>query len=1077
MRKTYRSIKGRITFWFLIVALIPLLVVMLTIYYQRVSFIKHEATSKLTAIMDLKVEELQHWIKERIGDVTTISQDLEIKAFETIILAEKGSMKNEDARSILRDLLSRYPKNYIDYQDLFILNKDTGIIEISTDRSLEGKDKSTNLYFTEPQLNNKIYIKPIYFSEILQRPTMAIAIPIYSPNHEKENISGVLVARINLDHSLYKILLNRIGMGESGETLIVNNNAIALNELRWEKSAPLNLKINSKPALLASMGETGVLETDDYRGNHVLAAYQYIPLMRWGFIAKQDTAEIYKPIRSLYINIIVIFIVSSIFVFILANFISKKLSDPILKLIQISNQIENGDFSKRINIDNDDEFGYLAKSINNMAGAIEKRSIELKDSNLNLTNEREKTTAIKEDLKHNKKELQQLFDNMFNAFAYHKIVVDDSGQPIDYIFLDVNKVFENFTGLKREDIIGRKVTEVLPGIENDAFDWIGQYGKVALTGTPIKFETYAAPQDEWFNISAYCPAKDFFAVTFENISKQKQASKDIQALVESMVGTIGQDFFTNTVKKMCQWLGCEIAIIGEIKEDNSVKILAMIHNNEFIETYSYILEGTPCENVTENGFSVYPDDVDLLFPDDKNLKKLGAKGYVGTPLNDSNGNTIGVLCALFQKKLSLSDSTKDVMNIIAARTVGEIEHKKMAQEQTLLEERLKHSKKMESIGTLAGGIAHDFNNILFPISGYVEMLMEDLGENSDSQEFLKRIQIGVTRSRDLVKQILMVSRQAKGEKSIIRIQTILKEVIKLSRASIPTTIDIMPSIDNNCSPVFADPTQIHQIAMNLITNAYHAIDPDTGTLGVSLKDIELSVEDQSKHHLKPGMYVCLEITDTGVGIDSKIVEKIFDPYFTTKKKGKGTGLGLSIVYGIVKSYGGDIQVESIPGEKTSFKVLLLKAEETSEIKTEEANPNILGGNEHILVVDDEEPIVLMLREALIRKGYTVVSETSSINALEIFRSHPDKFDLVITDMTMPDITGDQLTKNLRKIREDIPIIICTGYSERIDEEISNGLAIDAFLMKPVNTKKLGLTIRQVLDTHVPLGNQNSEEIV
>lgn len=1049
MKVNFKTIKGRITFWFLIVALIPLLVVMLIIYNQRVTSIKKEATTKLTAIADLKVQELQHWIKERIGDVTTISQDLEIKAFEPILMAKTDTKKDEQERSMLRDLLGRYPKNYIDYQDLFILNSVTGIIEISTDRSMEGRNKTSNLYFTQPKLSKKIYIKPIYFSKILQRPTMAISIPIYCLSHSGEHISGILVARINLNQSLYKLLLNRTGMGETGETLIVDKNVIALNELRWKKDAPLNLKINTEPALLASRGDSGILETGDYRGTHVLAAYHHIPVFNWGFIAKQDTSEIYKPIKTLLFNIILIFIISSIFVFVLARIISKKISRPILDLIKVSKKIENSDLSIRCNIDNDDEFGTLAKSINSMASAIEKRSIEL----------------------------QQLFDNMLSAFAYHQIVVDASGQPIDYIFLNVNKTFEEFTGLKREEIIGKQVTKVLPEIKNDTFDWIGQYGKVALTGEPIKFEQYAATQNEWFNISAYCPAKGFFAVTFENISKQKQSAKDIQALVESMVGIIGLDFFTNTVKKMCQWFGCEIAIIGEIKENSRIEILSMIRDNHFVENFSYQLKGTPCESVINSGFTVYHEGVDILFPNEELFKKLGVKGYAGTPLINAAGDTIGVLCVLSRNKLSTTDSTQDVMSIIAARTVGEIEHKKLAQERTLLEERLKHSKRMESIGTLAGGIAHDFNNILFPISGYVEMLMEDLDDHSASQEFLERIQIGVSRSKELVKQILMVSRQAKGEKSIIKIQTVLKEVIKLSRASIPSTINIIPSIDNNCRPVFADPTQIHQIAMNLITNAYHAIDPDTGTLEIQLKEVAVTIEDPSEHHLKPGIYICLKVTDSGEGIDSKIIEKIFDPYFTTKKKSKGTGLGLSIVYGIVQSYGGDIQVKSIPGEKTSFAVYIPGAEDTPEIKKEETNPNIKGGNEHILVVDDEEPIVLMLSEALIRKGYSVISETSSTKALEIFRSHPDQFDLVITDMTMPNITGDQLTKELKKIRENIPIIICTGYSERIDEEIADELEIDALLMKPVNTKKLDLTIRQVLDSYSTLEDQNSEEIV
>ncbi|SDT84808.1 response regulator [Desulfobacula phenolica] len=383
-----------------------------------------------------------------------------------------------------------------------------------------------------------------------------------------------------------------------------------------------------------------------------------------------------------------------------------------------------------------------------------------------------------------------------------------------------------------------------------------------------------------------------------------------------------------------------------------------------------------------------------------------------------------------------------------------------------VEKQLRQAYKMEAIGTLAGGIAHDFNNILFPIIGYTEMLQQDIPENSPFRDSLDKIYSGGMRAKDLVKQILTFSRQRSGKLKLMKMQPIIKEALKLIRSTIPTTIEIKQDINTDCGEVKADPTQIHQIVMNLATNAYHAMETTGGEMNVNLKQIQLSNQDVLSLDIKPGLYACLTIADTGTGMNKDLIEKIFDPFFTTKKKGKGTGMGLSVVHGIVKSMEGSIRVDSMPGKGTQFYVYLPIFKKFYKEQPVQKNSPIKKGNEQILLVDDEKDIVTMEKHMLERLGYQVVSSTNSIEALEIFRADPDKFDMVITDMAMPNMPGDKLSAQLIKINPDIPILLCTGFSEAVSKEKAAALGIKGFLMKPIVMKDFADKIREVLEKNL-----------
>jgi PAS domain S-box-containing protein len=385
-------------------------------------------------------------------------------------------------------------------------------------------------------------------------------------------------------------------------------------------------------------------------------------------------------------------------------------------------------------------------------------------------------------------------------------------------------------------------------------------------------------------------------------------------------------------------------------------------------------------------------------------------------------------------------------------------------EKRKIEKELIQAHKMEAIGTLAGGIAHDFNNLLFIISGYAEMSMGDLSEGHSVCGNMVEVRKATNRAKDLVKQILTFSRMEEQEKRLMLIQPVIKETLTLLRASIPSTIEIQKNIDEDCKGVSADPTRIQQVIMNLCTNAYHAMRENGGVLKVSLSRITIDSGDTVGHTgLSPGRYLILQVNDTGQGIEKSVIDRIFEPYFTTKTKGEGTGMGLAMVHGIVKSLGGDVRVSSEPKNGTTFYVYLPEVD-VDAVETEIRSVDLpTGGSERILLVDDEEQIVKMLQKMLEHIGYRLTVTTSSVEALKLFRSEPDAFDLVITDQTMPKITGAELIKRLRSIRPDIPVILCTGYSEMVTEEKFKAMGITENIMKPVKSNEITGTVRRLLN--------------
>jgi PAS domain S-box-containing protein len=467
-------------------------------------------------------------------------------------------------------------------------------------------------------------------------------------------------------------------------------------------------------------------------------------------------------------------------------------------------------------------------------------------------------------------------------------------------------------------------------------------------------------------------------------------------------------------------------------------------NNKFCELTQYSKEEVLGLNTTEVGFYSQADRKRFL-------KELETSREVNGLEMDFKAKDNSVLHALMFARMIRIAGVSFILTIFHNVT-----------EQKRLEAQLQHAHKMESIGTLAGGIAHDFNNILGIIMGNAELALDRVPEENPARLNLKEIKTASSRAKDVVRQLLSFARKTKLEKKPINIAPIIQESLRLLRASIPTIIDIRQNIAKDVDTISADPTQINQILINLCTNAYHAM-TDGGIVEVTLKDVEIDEDTTVKHpHLNPGRYVNLTVSDTGRGMPPEQIDRIFDPYFTTKEVGKGVGMGLALVHGIVMNHNGAILVDSELEKGTTFNIFfpITEREPVSEKPIDEDLPT---GKERILFVDDEKAMVFVGRDRLKLLGYQVEAKTSPVEALELFRTNPDGFDMVITDMAMPQMTGDHLVQEILKIRPELPTIICTGFSEKINEEKAKQIGIRQYIEKPINWSDLARFVRKVLD--------------
>ncbi len=672
-------------------------------------------------------------------------------------------------------------------------------------------------------------------------------------------------------------------------------------------------------------------------------------------------------------------------------------------------------------------------------------------------------------------ERKQMLDSLTESEAKFRNLVDQSPLAIEIFAMEgtlvaANRAWESLWGLSKEEEIDRFNVFTHPSMQQSE---LLPYMKRIFNGEDIafpilKFKPDSRHQGDIYLRTYYYPIKDSrgipqnIVILHEDLTKMKRAEDAIKDIVAGGYSRSGNEFFRTMVKQLAKTLNADYTFIGELSKEKQdfITSLAFFADGKPYKNFKYSLKGTPCQNVVGKKICSYPSGIVSLFPADRMLKKLDVEGYVGIPLFDSHGTPVGIIVALFRKPLLDVAFSESVLQIFAARTAGEIERMHLDKRREKLEEQLRHAHKMEALGTLAGGIAHDFNNILSAIYGYTELTLSTLEPDSKEHSNLEQVIAASDRAREMVQQILTFSRKKeKGQKPIL-LRNIVKEVLKLLQSILPATIELKTEIAEINLPVLADPTEIHQVIMNLCTNAIHAMEEGRGTLTISLRKIKHPPGLSARLPKSDAGYLQLTVRDTGLGIPQDIKHRIFDPYFTTKEKGQGTGLGLSVVHGIVQAHNGDIQVESSPGLGASFNIFLpgLKGEKIPDRQSEEVIP---GQNEWILFVDDKKPLTQLANQLLPKIGYNVITCNNGNEALDVFKRNPDRFKLVIADDIMPKITGIQLAKKLRKIRGDIPILLCTGLDKKINAPLSN-TGIDGYILKPITSAILSRAINKVL---------------
>jgi PAS domain S-box-containing protein len=633
---------------------------------------------------------------------------------------------------------------------------------------------------------------------------------------------------------------------------------------------------------------------------------------------------------------------------------------------------------------------------------------------------------VEEEIITSERKYRLLFDNMLNGFAYHQIVVNDAGIPVDYRFIDVNEAFERQTGLVRDQVVGRRVTEALPGIEEDEFDWIGTYGKVALEGGGVTLEQYSEPLDRWYSVIAYAPQHGFFATIFDDITERKNAEAAIlenerkyRELFETSIDTV----FLSSLD-------------GTLIDVNSA--------GEDLTGYTY----DELIHLTVADLLQASDGPSRL---EESMREAGSIRDMEMTLKRKDGSL--VYCIITATYRHASDgSAVGYQGIIRDIT-----------ERKRISEQLLQSQKMEAIGTLAGGIAHDFNNILATIMGYSSFLSVKVQGQEEVSEGLKAIEKSAFRASELTSQLLAYSRKGRMEIRPVSLNRVMEEVYTIVTKTFEKNIDIIFQPCEKNPVVEGDESQLNQVVMNLAVNAHNAM-PRGGTLIMETCVKRVGMPPGGDDiDMEPGEYVCLCVSDTGIGMDEETRKRIFEPYFTTRKETGGTGLGLSVVYGIVKGHNGYVSVESEPGCGTTFKICFPRSDRTESSGIVEED-DVSGGTETILVIDDEEAILVMVKKVLIQSGYTVHTAHTGKEGIRLFEREFQSIDLVLLDIKMPGMAGDRVLERLIEIDPKARVLMSSGYSEeKLYENLMEKGAAD-FIGKPFRVSALMRKIREVLST-------------
>lgn len=598
---------------------------------------------------------------------------------------------------------------------------------------------------------------------------------------------------------------------------------------------------------------------------------------------------------------------------------------------------------------------------------------------------------------------------MIDGFALHEVVFGDSGAPVDYVFLEVNAAYEAMTGLRRDAIVGRRVTEVLPDIVDDPFDWIAWFGRVAVSGESARTEQYASTLSRWYSVNAYCPQPGRFAAIVEDITERK---RDAEALREALerekelvraanVGLWEWDFATGRVRYSVEWkrqLGYE---------DHEI-------SDDFDEWQSRL----------------HPDDLPgVLAEVDETIRTVAQNHQTEFRMRHRDGSYRSILS---QGTVVTNDAGEPVR--LRGSHIDLTEVRQAEAERELLRRQLAETQRIEALGRLAGGIAHDLNNLLAPILGYGEILLEESRDDETRREPAEAIVQAGTRARDLVRQLLAFSRKQALAVEVIDLNALLREFDALLRSTIRKDVDIVMHLADDLPPIEADKRQLEQVVMNLAINARDAM-PGGGTMTIETRTGPHSTEGQPTGGTSNEQsFVRLIVSDEGDGIDETTRLHIFDPFFTTKGDVRGTGLGLATVYGIVKQHRGEIYAESRKGHGSSFHVFLpASAEPASTVGPEESAsaPTAATPGGTVLVIEDEDSVRSLIKLLLERNGFTVVEASGGEAAIAAMESMPSPPRLLLTDVVMPKMNGPEVVERIRARYPDVRVLYMSGYADDV----------------------------------------------
>ena len=633
-------------------------------------------------------------------------------------------------------------------------------------------------------------------------------------------------------------------------------------------------------------------------------------------------------------------------------------------------------------------------------------------------------------LRESEEKYRRFFTTVSNGWAYHKIVVDENDRPNDYIFIEVNKAFEKMTGLIEDDIIGKPVTEVLPGIENDPAAWIEKYGEVAQTGKSITFENYSEALLKWFSVSASCPEKGYFTVIFQDITEQKQMEEQLKKSEEKfrMVADFNNDWE--------YWIGSDDKLIYV---SPSVERITGYTVDEFLKNDELLLK------------IIHPDDREhYSIHKHKKLKNDELEPLEFRIISRAGDERwINHICqnvyAEDGKCLGVRGSNRDITDL-----------KKSEAAKAELQIKLMQARKMEAIATLAGGVAHDFNNALTSVIGNIELIKMDPTAH-DIESCVQAVEESAYRMADLTKQLLAYARGGKYQVKEINLHQFIENVIDEIGWSVDGKIEVVSNLDCKESQIMADSGQLQMVFNAIITNAFEAIE-DRGWIEISCKKQKLDKEFICSH---PGSeyasYSCFSVRDNGCGMGEETLKRIFEPFYSTKFAGRG--LGMAAVYGIVKNHDGYIVVESEPGNGTSVRVLL-----PLEVSSDIAEISETAAKKTILLIEDEEMLRDVEKKILEALGYHVLLACNGKESLRLVKDYSDTIDMALMDVHLPDISADILYMKLIEVCPTMKVLLCSGSALEWTAQKALNAGAEGFIQKPFSKNAFAYAVRKALDS-------------